>query len=524
MSIQPYPRRSVLLPDSSSDYPAKRCSEKSALELPCKLRFVAVAHVRLLGLAAIFMLSMTSTALAKNAPAKQTIYADGEPVKQARVSLYDCKTGSLYKGPLSTANDGSVVFPDVEDGVYCERTDISAGYASKEVRIDTTIQNQRVDLTEIVPPLSLTDRTIPFAFCVFTVLLVIYPIGRYLAKPWAFRRDTLIGQLSGESMELYYKQFRSGELIPNVSASIYPPANKPVGDQALKPADYESAFAINFNKRYGRRYYIAPVIGLAALTAICAWWGCMNLWLWISGLRSIESMFGLTASAIAGAFVWIISDELDRLRRRDFTSTDVYYYIFRILIAVPFAWALTRLEITLQLGIPIAFLLGAFPTTTLFTAARRIANSQLKLGDDPASGNLELEKLQTVGKGSAERFKDEGISTISQLAYADPVDLTIRTNFDFNYVSDCISQALLWIYFGDQLQNLSIYSLRGSFEAWSLMEKLKGDDPDNAKQTLIDVAAALAANKVTISTQTLQVTLHQAAYDPYTKFLADIWK
>jgi len=158
----------------------------------------------------IVLLAPTS-ALGRSAPVKQTIYIDGAPAKHTLVSLYNCANGSLYAGPVATADDGSVAFPNVEDGTYCERTDIPAGYASKQIRIDTTIQNQRVDVTEIVPPLTATDRVVPFAFCLFMVLLVIYPIGRYLAKPWAFRRDTLIGQLSGSSMELYYKQFRAGE-------------------------------------------------------------------------------------------------------------------------------------------------------------------------------------------------------------------------------------------------------------------------------------------------------------------------
>jgi hypothetical protein len=178
--------------------------------------------------------------------------------------------------------------------------------------------------------------------------------------------------------------------------------------------------------------------------------------------------------------------------------------------------------VTLQVGIPTAFFLGAFPTSTLFTAARRFANQQLKLGDDPASGKLELEQLQSIGKEGAERFKDEGISTISQLAYADPVDLTIRTNFDFNYITDCISQALLWIYLGNQLQNLAIFSLRGAYEANCLVEDLQKSSA-NAQQALADVTAVLVANKVQISMRTLQMTLEQAAYDPYTKFLVDIW-
>ena len=95
------------------------------------------------------------------------------------------------------------------------------------------------------------------------------------------------------------------------------------------------------------------------------------------------------------------------------------------------------------MSIPIAFFLGAFPTTTLFTLARRFVSQTLKLGDDKESGDLELEKLQSVVKPNAERFKAEDISTITAMAYADPIDLTIRTNFDLNYVVDCMSQALM---------------------------------------------------------------------------------
>jgi hypothetical protein len=462
-------------------------------------------------------------AFSKSGQVRQTIYADGQPARHVLVSLYKCGDGSLYAGPFATSTDGSVTFPSVEDGEYCERTDIPAGFASKKVVVDTTIQNQRIDVSESIPTLTWTDRVVPAAFCLFSLLLVVYPIARYLAKPWTFRRDTLTGQLSGSPMKLYYQQFRGGELIPNVSSGKKPVEQKPVGDSALSVSDYEQAFVAQFDKWYGRHYYIAPVCGLAVLTAICAWWGTVNLWLWISGLRDIESLYGLAGAAIAGAIVWIISDEIDRLRRRDFTTSDVYYYIFRLLLAVPFAWALTRVEITLQLGIPIAFFLGAFPTSTLFTAARRIVNQRLKLGDDPSSGNLELEKLKTVGKESAERFKDEGISTVSQLAYADPVDLTIRTNFDFNYITDCISQALLWIYFGDQAEALAIYSLRGAFEANSLVQDLNSGSA-RAKQTIADVVALLAANNIQISGDALQTTLEQIADDPYTLFLVDIWK
>jgi hypothetical protein len=457
----------------------------------------------------VVIMALPFTANAK-VSMKPKILIDGQPARHALVSVYDCKIGALEAGPLAVAEDGSVDPQDTDPGDHCLKAEISGGYASNEAQLDTKTAQQQIDLVEISPRLTAADRAIPFTLCLFTFLMVIYPIARYLAKPWTFRREYLIGQLSGESMKLYYEQFRAGASIKG----------KAVGDPDLNDADYTLAFRDDFNKWYGRRYYIAPVLGLAIVTGICGWWGCVNLWDWISGLRSFESMRGLVAAAIAGAFIWVISDEIDRLRRRDFTSFDVYYYVFRILIAVPFGWALTRLELTLQVGIPVAFFLGAFPTSTLFTAARRLASQQLKLGEDPASGKLELENLQSVGKDAAERFKDEGIFTITQLAYADPLDLTIRTNFDFNYVVDCVSQGLFWIYLGDKVKELQAYSLRGAQEVAYFYSRLTNSPPDpNTLVALQDMATV----KLSIPKEALQCTLEQVAKDPYTVFLCKIW-
>ncbi|MGA8090508.1 MAG: hypothetical protein WCA10_24750 [Terracidiphilus sp.] len=466
---------------------------------------------RSLGLLACTLVVIASPAIANaKISVKPKIVVDGRPARHALVSIYNCKSNQLEAGPFSTADDGSVYVPEIDSGDHCLKAEIPSGFGTKEVQLDEKGAQQEIDLTEIVPRLNRADRVVPATLCFFTFLMVIYPIGRYLAKPWAFRRDYLIAQLSGESMKLYYQQFRAGASIKG----------KEVGDPSLNDGDYTEAFAHDFRKWYGRRYYIFPIMILAVLTGICGWWGCLNLWDWISGVQSLESMRGLVAAAIAGAFVWIIADEIDRLRRRDFTSFDLYYYIFRILIAVPFGWALTRLQVTLQVGIPVAFFLGAFPTSTLFTLARRLAGQQLKLGEDPASGKLELESLQSVGKEIAERFKDEGVYTITQLAYADPLDLTIRCNFDFNYVVDCVSQSLLWIYLGDKVKDLQPFSLRGAQEVAYFYTCLTQSNPD---PKAVAALQEIASDKLKMSKEALQCTLEQVAGDPYTKFLCKIW-
>lgn len=366
--------------------------------------------------------------------------------------------------------------------------------------------------------------------CAVAVLLVLYPIGRFLFRQWSFRAERLFGELAGDSIVYYYLQFRPGK-----GPKSPPPPKRQTRDAAGNYYDesvwkpYLDAFRKDFYQWYGRRYYIAPVIMLVALTGASACWAQKMLRAWASvsggpgtGLRA------LTASALAGAFVWIISDETDRLRRRDFTTSDIYYYVFRILLCIPFAWALAFVKDTsdgtiygIPAAIPLAFFLGSFPTTTLFTIARRIASQQLKLGDDQQTGN-ELEKLQGVTKSNAERFRDEGVTTISELAWSDPIDLTIRTNFEFNYVVDCVSQALAWIYLGDNCANLASYSLRGAQEIASLMaEAADGANPTAQQRANNTIDAAAACLK--IDKDALRSTLLQIAGDPYTEFLVNVW-
>lgn len=437
------------------------------------------------------------------------LYVDGHPAANAQLVVAPCNEPKAAV-TVKTEADGSFALNDFAQGVYCVKTDLPAVTGAVTLRVDDSTKDGRIDLTDTYAHPGLTDGFLIAIFCIASVLLVLYPIWRFLRKTWVFRRDLLIGQLAGEPLELYYQQFRRGsKTINKISLTAQqPPA----------ASDYSKQFKSDFDMWYGRRYYIAPIIALVVLTNVAAWWGNAALRDWVAGGQSIEILRGLVASALAGAFVWIIQDEIDRLRRRDFTSSDIYYYVFRLLLSVPFGWAITRLQVTQSVGVPLAFFLGAFPTTTLFTMARRIAVTLLKTGDDVTpQGKLELENLQCVGKDIAERFKDEGISTICQLAYADPVDLTIRTNFDFSYVADIVSQALLWIYLQNQISDVLVYSLRGAQEVASLMTDLAAGVA--SARTTIDEAA----KKLGVSSPALQSMLDQVARDPYTQFLVKVW-
>jgi hypothetical protein len=378
------------------------------------------------------------------------------------------------------------------------------------------------------------DNLLIGLFCAMTVLLVLYPVLRFVLYQWSFRKEKLLGALAGDAIVYYYRQFRAGApilaLLPLEEGE--PDECGCVFDETASGA-YMASFREDFTRWYGRKYYVGPVLMLAILSGVSGFWASEMLQTWaVNGTGPGSNLRALAASALAGAFVWVISDEIDRLRTRDFTTIDVYYYVFRILLAVPFAWALSLTNTNgviggmlgggLPVAIPLAFFLGAFPTKTLFTIARRLAAQLQKLGDNQENANLELEKLQSIGKANAERFNDEGISTISGLAYADPIDLTIRTNFDFSYVVDSISQALAWIYFGDDSQKLFEFSFRGAQEICSVVQT--ADDPDDKDQERAQQTISEAAAKLNVPEAGFRSTLDQIAQDPYTKFLVNAWR
>ena len=356
-------------------------------------------------------------------------------------------------------------------------------------------------------------------FCAITAVITIVPILRYLARPWGLRRRDLCHVLAGGGIVAYYQNFRAIDL-----AEIESKNKKDKEGPSLTEDEERSRFAqqlqdhfeSKFTFWHGSHFYHVPTCVLAILSVASAWWSFFNLRAFVDGTRKLDSMHALVQCALGGAFVWIISDEVGRLRRRDFTPSDVYYYAFRILLSIPFGWAITRMHIQPEEALPTAFFLGTFPTTTLFTFARRFVSAVLKVGDI-SDGTSELEQLPSIGKDNAERFKDEGYSTISNLACADPVTLTIDTNFDFQYVLECISQAILWLYI-PPTEALNKLGIRGAKEVAKLQSML-----DENPQPLDAVAAiTAAAGLLNISVEALGYTLAQIRNDDRTRFICQV--
>jgi hypothetical protein len=357
--------------------------------------------------------------------------------------------------------------------------------------------------------------------CLIAWIALLLPAVMYLLVIWRIRRRVLLGHFSDDSIKLYYKQFS-------------PFSPKRFRKQGTGEPD-QIRFKRDFDSRYGRRHYILPLLLLAVIAGLGMWVTARSVQSWLGLITNVKPFSSITISAFLGGYAWVLLDHYARFRTGDFTYHDVYNGVYRLLIAIPLGLSLATFS-NLQVAAGVAFLLAAFPTTTLFKFARRLSTKSLGLGeDDEKNGQLELERLQCLGRSNAERYLEEGITTVAELAWADPIDLTIRTNRDFNFVVDSISQALLWIYFEDDVKKLYPLSLRGAQDVSSFLrdldsnlnsppQSLPEEPPQNpevayaAQQTLTAAAALLHVNE-----ESFKYTLWTVAEDPYTKFLVAIW-
>ena len=335
------------------------------------------------------------------------------------------------------------------------------------------------------------------AACVVVWLTVMAPIGVFLLTSWKWRREDMVTTLSVKALQLYYAQF-------------YP--SLPL------PANLTDFFRRDFNRRYGRGLYVPPLLllGVASTAGLIALGGTLLVMAGVAPQGALR-LDPISFAALGGGFTWVVADQLGRFRTRDFTTYDIYNGVFRILLAIPLGYSIGATAGANAFSGSVAYLLGTFPTATLFKIARRLVGQKLNLTDDSSPQGAELEQLPDVGKAFAERLKDEGIISISELAYADPVNLTIRTNKPFTYITDCISQALLWIYVTTGLPKIAILGLRGAHEVSNLLAGLEAND-SAAVQTL-----AAAATLLGVAPDALRNTFSEVAGDPYTEFLVEVW-
>jgi len=352
--------------------------------------------------------------------------------------------------------------------------------------------------------------------------LPVIPVGHFLLFGWPARKQQIVSRFSDQSIDRYKQTFYPKSSFTN-----------------------NAQFASDYDVRYGRSRFWAPVISFCVaiffLTYLSVSWVLSHDW----GSAN-DATANIAIASLAGAYVWITYDLITRARQNDIVTSDINRATLRLLISLPFGFAISAFAgvlpgsgVTLSSG-ALAFFVGAFPTDTVLKVMRRTAGGPLKLDADSSGDNVQqLTKIDGISVPIAERFIDEGVKTNLQLAYADPVALTIKSGMDFSFILMCCGQALVRIYFNDdQMTVVQKYGLRTGLEIKTLNDALKNYytamdtaaragatelPPGNsaeaaAKQQLDNLANALA-----LDADSTRFILDQIAEDPYTKFVWWMW-
>lgn len=351
------------------------------------------------------------------------------------------------------------------------------------------------------------------ALVIVGLALLFAPVWLYLQYGWVSRRDEIMYILKHGAMEQYLIRFDKLKSGHKEGSSISP----------------QERFKEIYDHDYGRNFFIIPLLLLfaVALTAIFL--------LVLTALHLVDyiktsPLFDLPTpalTALVGAYMWVAIDFIARSQRRDFSAASVYMATLRLVIAIPVGYAFKSLAAD-AIGPFITFALGAFPLTTLTSALRRVANKKLGLeGTSAEETSDDIIKLQGVNAQIVERLNNEGITSITQIAYCDPVRVSIRTNLSFLFITDCMNQALAWMYFQEKLDNLRPLGLRGAIEIGNYVDALDAD-PSLAISKDENKRAHGAFPSFSKATgqgeQTLQIVLREIAGDPYAIFLRSIWE
>jgi hypothetical protein len=350
-----------------------------------------------------------------------------------------------------------------------------------------------------------------WAFLFALILLLITPTIWHLYTGWQYRRDTILAAFSDEAIRTYFKTFHSNyDAMSGKSPSV-----------RLKKF---------YDQRYGRQHFVLPLVLLILITTCLLIWSGLSVQIWLD-IGNFNTFFPhhlplFCVMSIAGAYTYGVFDQIQRCYICDLSPADLYWVSFRLSIAVPMAWALTHLFAE-NLAIPAAFLIGVFPTNTLIRFIRKLTSQKLGFAEDSQTGDSDIKNLPAIDLTKAEQFQDEGITTVPQLAYYDPVKLTMQTNIDYDYIVDCVSQALLFVYVGkDGVEKLTRQGIRGAYEMRGILLDLEDEEgcidqkeQAKAKQKLSDIAG-----KIDYSPESLESICLEAGGDPCTIFIYETWR
>ena len=347
-----------------------------------------------------------------------------------------------------------------------------------------------------------------FGSYILLSLTIVLPVIHFLIRGWQVRKDDVLGEFSEEAARHYLKAF----CMPDWK---YEKNSSKTGKQELEQV---------YVTRFARRVYLIPILLLCVIVFVSLEMCREAAVAWLSnGTFSVQKVLPLeTVLAILGGCFWVSTDAIARFRRNDFSPADVYWHAFRIVFSPALAYALSKIELLDAISIPVSFLLGTFPTETVVSIARRTVGKKLGLDGIPDNEQGQLQKIPAIDADKSDRFIDEGITNIVQLASLDPVRMSIRTGLPFSYIMQCVSEAIVQNFFAEKSADVRKMGLRSALEfrnLWIQLQSAVATEQQRGKDVVTSVKNALSMDEAIV-----RKIVDEIAQDSFTIFLFLCWR
>ncbi|WP_185219129.1 hypothetical protein [Paraburkholderia dinghuensis] len=322
---------------------------------------------------------------------------------------------------------------------------------------------------------------------VFATCFAVAPYVRFIDHGWWARYDEFRNQLWGEALSEYLWQFwhrRGADANALHDFSSGKPAVEADDAKRARWKNASALFDLIYKEQYGLMAFVTPLGFLLTAVLVGAQYvTIVSLRDLLPGSNDIFSLVkqisphgaALSVSAIFGAYLFVVGDCVDSVRKGILNVADVYWYSLRMILAVPIATALT-FALPDAVAVNVAFALGVLPVAFINKQLRRFASLQLKseVGQEPD----QIIKLEGVTAPIVSLLDAEGVTSIEQLLGMDPVLLSIHTGLPFRFVLRLGAQAVVRRHFGEAGFALSGLGLADATSVYSLIRQLTGPDAD----------------------------------------------
>jgi len=341
-----------------------------------------------------------------------------------------------------------------------------------------------------------------WAIAIVLVALLFYPIAAFLYSGWPRRWEEISTILDDKAKQRYLILFHDLDVD---------------SDRA------RTRFRDLYFGLYGRKLFAIPML-LLGIVALVETYYIAGALLELVNAGKTSKDLRVSVAAMAGAYAAVSWYLIARMQQRNLSRGDVCRAAVQMAIAVIAGFAFSAFS-NADLAPLMAFAVGFIPFQTLAELLGKQVRKQLPATADAADAKVSREQiteLTGIDAVTAARIEDADITTVVQLAWCDPIDLTMRSNLQFIFVLDIVSQALAWVYLKGDLKALGKIGLRGAIEISTMLRHLKSEEPDKKRSAEASRDEAGKIVKV-MDVEALKRALVDIAGDPSTKFLELIW-